>query len=168
MLKVHEGALVVDDGRQQIRIGLDAVAAALDTSGHGRHHIAATLLREQAGMPEPDRGERVSEAEIADVLRLDAAATPGPWHKLDDDTCIRHYERGGSFRVAEVTCFDRIQETIDLVVLLRTVGPRLAREVVTLREERDRAQAKLRTLAEHMRLLREIEAMAQEDGGETP
>ena len=109
MITVSEGALVIDDGRQQIKIGLDAVAAALDMSGHGRHHIAATLLREQAGMPEPDRGERVSEAEIAEVLRAE-----------------ERWEMGGS------------SERFLAAVAMRKAAPRLAREVATLRADVER------------------------------
>ncbi len=118
MLKVTitEGALAVD-GRQRVRVGLDAVARALDTSGHGRHHIAATLLREQAGMPEPDRGERVSEAEIAEVLRAE-----------------ERWEMGGS------------SERFLAAVAMRKAAPRLAREVATLRADVERLREKARAV----------------------
>ena len=57
-------------------------------------------------------------------------ATLGPWHRLGPD--VRHYERGRSFRIANVQSWDKISENAEAIARSRASVPALCDAVDAL------------------------------------
>lgn len=104
--------------------------------------IMSVYLRGQADRVLPsDSADRVTAEELAAIARLDAAATPGPWH------VNRYDEDGGSINwqvqqepkphevIANISDEEprRARHDAALIVLARTLLPKLAAEVTALR-----------------------------------
>lgn len=119
------------------------------TRAHNATEVREVPWPEDAPSPvaQPD-GARVSEAEIAEVLRHEATATPGPW----DVGPSGRIRAGGEV----IGLVERLEDR-PLVRALRTVGPALAREVVTLRADVERLREKARAVCSTSKRLREDE-----------
>lgn len=122
--------------------------------GHGEQHKSANGLewteRAAQACSSPTAGERVTEAELAEIERLDHEATPGPWWQGDTDD-----EPAGNsdmVYVGEVGEADWLVQPLQreadaaFIARARTLAPRLAAEVRTLRAEQEAARAALTAL----------------------
>ncbi len=85
--------------------------------------------------------DHVTDKELEEIARLDAAATPGPWVVSGaggDEPNVMHREEGhGFFTVAAFRGWDRRAVNAAFVAAARTLLQKLAAEVVALRAERD-------------------------------
>lgn len=101
--------------------------------------------------------ERVTPEELAEVHALDAAATPGPWWQGDSDEAplAGYGDRLGSLDEVHagngepdewIATEFRREDDARFTARMRTLGPKLAREVERLTAERDALREKARAV----------------------
>lgn len=132
-----------------------------DPEASARAHNA-TRVRPLQVAPPPDAAALVTEAELAEVRRLDAEATPGPWRgEVENERRGWHTVRAGRMYVLPVATVTitkngesyeesgiRIQPgDLAFITNARTTQPRLAAEVRRLTAEVAERDAQIARLA---------------------
>lgn len=94
--------------------------------------------------------DRVTAEELAEVARLDAMATPGPWHVMERDGSAPRVGRlsadGHEEPVALVQSYEARVSNAELMAWSRTLLPKLATSYAAVEQERDRLAAEVTAL----------------------
>lgn len=140
VLKLVLPLVTVPSARRALREEGDRIADLTSALADDARALRLAYEAGQRGQAPPAPAERVTAEELAEVARLDAAATPGPWRldEREEDTGNGTWTRR---RVCELDGYDVLNgggsgpDEADgaLMARARTLLPKLAAEVTALR-----------------------------------